>query len=100
MAILHCNLPHDFQKPLSCPNLLLAQSIGPDQQRNMQPWADLAIVAAEDPGEFAQIAQRLTLPVIAQRRIHDPLPLAEARAACDALQRDLAPVGQFAGYIV
>ena len=39
-------------------------------------------------------------PVVAARYLDSPLTLAEARAACDALQRDLAPLGQFAGYVV
>ena len=29
-----------------------------------------------------------------------PVEMSEARVACDKLQADLAPIGQFAGYIV
>jgi hypothetical protein len=35
--------------------------------------------------------------------LNDELPIgdiAAARAACDRLQRDLAPIGDFAGYLV
>lgn len=39
-------------------------------------------------------------PVVATRPLPAPLPLADARAACDALQRDLAPHADCAGYLV
>jgi hypothetical protein len=38
--------------------------------------------------------------LIAYRRLADRLSLADARAACDQLQADLAPAGDFAGYVV
>lgn len=41
-----------------------------------------------------------SIPVIMDRPLPQPLGLADARAACDKLQADLAPIGQFAGYIV
>ena len=39
-------------------------------------------------------------PVIAVRWTGEPMPLADARRACDQLQRDLAPHGDYAGYFV
>lgn len=39
-------------------------------------------------------------PTIAVRPVPSPVDVAAARAACDALQRDLAPRGPFAGYFV
>lgn len=39
-------------------------------------------------------------PIVVHRVLPHPLGLTEARAACDKLQADLAPYGQFAGYIV
>jgi hypothetical protein len=38
--------------------------------------------------------------VIVQRTLGAQVSAAEARAACDQLQRDLASSGQFAGYLV
>lgn len=40
------------------------------------------------------------MPVLMHRLLPQPAPLSDARAACDKLQADLAPYGQFAGYIV
>lgn len=40
------------------------------------------------------------MPVLMHRLLSQPTALSEARAACDKLQADLAPIGQFAGYIV
>ena len=40
------------------------------------------------------------VPIIVYRLAEPTLSLPEARAACDKLQADLAPVGQFAGYQV
>jgi hypothetical protein len=63
---------------------------------------------AEDlnPAMLAAIAE-VVLPAetdrkaaVAARRLVQPLPLDQARAACDVLQRDLATIGQFAGYVV
>jgi hypothetical protein len=100
IAVMRGELPAEFAKSPFAPNLLLAQQIGPGDAQTLQPWAELAIVSADDPEFFARVSSRLTVPVVAQRRLALPLPIAEARAACDALQRDLAPGGQFAGYIV
>jgi hypothetical protein len=100
IAVLRGELPADFVKSQFAPNLLLAQPIGPGDTRAIQPWAELAVVSADEPNSFSSISSRLTVPVLAQRRLRSPLPIAAARAACDTLQRELAPIGQFAGYIV
>jgi hypothetical protein len=50
--------------------------------------------------DFAAWATTLDRPLIAVRRLDEPVKIEEQRAACDALQRDLAPYGDFAGYIV
>jgi hypothetical protein len=47
-----------------------------------------------------RLQREAELPIVAVRRLDQKLPLADARAACDALQRDLAGIGQFAGYVV
>jgi hypothetical protein len=100
IAVIHGELPDGFHKSAFAPNLLLGQPIAVSGAPSIAPWAEVAIVEVHDQGSFAAVAARLELPVIAQRRLPAPLPFAAARAACDALQRDLAPLGQFAGYVV
>jgi hypothetical protein len=65
-----------------------------------QPWVDVLLVRLDDLPALAKIADDIDLPILVSRPLDSPLPLDQARAACDALQRDLAPLGQFAGYIV
>lgn len=72
-------------------------------------WADFALLelspsllAEESRAALAnrlQAAIQLPAPVMILAR-HPQLPLEQRRAACDALQRQIAPLGQFAGYIV
>jgi len=101
IAATDAPLPPDFEKSRVAPNLLLAQWLGPDLRSPPQPWADLLLVAADEPALVVEAAERTEMPVIAARFLVDtPLDIATARTACDHLQRDLAPIGQFAGYIV
>jgi hypothetical protein len=100
IAIVTRPLATDFTKSQHCPNLLLAARIGPGATADVPPWADLAVASADSADDFACLIQPLKLPVLAERRLVVPLPLDQARAACDVLQRDLAPIGQLAGYIV
>jgi len=89
------NLPDDVR--LFAPNLLLAQ-----QASAASPpaaWAHAAWVEMDSVEGFAGDAAGLSLPIIAVRRGRfDSLTV--ARAACDQLQADLAPLGQYAGYVV
>ncbi len=78
------------------PNLLLAQRM---ESLPLQPWADVAWIEFSAIEEFATRIAGLTLPIIAVRRYHGT-SLTEARAEIDILQADLAPSGQFAGYVV
>lgn len=62
--------------------------------------ADFHIVAADDPLE--DLAERLASPtplVVVDKPSSASHDAAADRARCDTLQRRLAPVGQFAGYI-
>ena len=54
---------------------------------------------ASDIVRFAEQVTNLYRPIIAERRYRGT-SLLEARAAIDTLQADLAPIGQFAGYVV
>lgn len=79
-------------------NLLLAERFGAGEQIAPSPWADLVI--CDSAGRGGLEAGTASVPVIARRALPSWRCLAEARAGCDRLQRDLAHAGQFAGYIV
>ena len=81
-------------------NLLLARHL---KQGDDEPAADesrLVLGEVSDAASFGDWARTLNRPVIAYREIWDNIHVATARAECDRLQRDLAPGGQYAGYIV
>jgi hypothetical protein len=81
-------------------NIALAHRL---KQGEVEPPPDDArLVLAEVTKEasFADWAKTLARPIIAYRPLPAPYEIAAARAECDRLQRDLAPYGQFAGYIV
>jgi hypothetical protein len=97
IAAIHGSLPADFKKSDVAPNLLLAQGSRSSATAELEPWADLI---ATDELTWLSNLVALDKPVIAFRRLDSVASVADARAACDVLQRDLAPIGQFAGYIV
>jgi hypothetical protein len=100
LVVIHGSLPLDFQRAQAAPNLLLAQPLRAEDASAVRPWANALWVEADDALRIGRMAAMTDLPVIAVRRLETPLPLDQARAACDALQRDLANAGQFAGYVV
>jgi hypothetical protein len=100
LVVVRGNLPSDFRLTECAPNLLLAQAIGRGDVLELAPWAQLAWVQSDDPLLVARVAALAEVPVVAVRPLVTPLPLEAARAACDELQRDLAPSGQYAGYVV
>jgi hypothetical protein len=100
IAVFDQALPPDFRKLEIAPNLLFAQLIIPEWRWPRQPWADLLAVGAGDEQLIAETLTFGDIPIIATRFQRPPVDLETARAACDALQRDLAPLGQFAGYVV
>jgi hypothetical protein len=78
----------------------LAQWILPVLRWPRQSWADLLIVNADTPELVTEGMTYGEIPIVAYRGLRPSADLPTARAACDALQRDLAPLGQFAGYVV
>jgi hypothetical protein len=78
------------------PNLLVAQRM---ESLPPHPWANVAWIEFSALDDFAARIAGLTLPIIAVRR-GNFTSLAEARIAIDTLQADMAPIGQFAGYVV
>ena len=77
-----------------------AASLGETRPRAVPDWAQLAICSAVSIDFFAAAIRDCQLPVIAVRQISPNASIPQARAACDRLQFDLAPIGQFAGYLV
>jgi hypothetical protein len=82
------------------PNILLVQRFAVGDELVPQSWAQAFLADGDDPSRLMQIVEMTELPIIVARPLSGPRPIAAARAACDVLQRDLAALGQFAGYIV
>ncbi len=81
-------------------NVLLAHQV--EQGQSEPPPDDARLVLGEvfDDFTFGDWSKTLSRTVIAYRPLRQSEDIAAARAACDLLQRDLAPYGQFAGYVV
>ncbi len=82
------------------PNMLLGQRFSSSEPIEPAEWCRVAFCDVDQPQPFAQRTAPLNLPVVAVRRRGTPAPLSQLRSDCDQLQRDLAPFGQFAGYLV
>jgi hypothetical protein len=81
-------------------NLVFAERFAPHEPLRPACWADVVVCEIgerESPG--ASVAD-CRLPILAIRPGVVVGPIAELRAQCDRLQRDLAGQGEFAGYIV
>ena len=100
LVVLPRGAPADIRWADLAPNLLLAQRFACGADIKPAPWCQVALCDVKDPAEFAERTGHLTLPVVAVRQHAAPAPVPELRQGCDHLQRDLAPIGQFAGYIV
>jgi hypothetical protein len=100
LAILPPNTPVTRTLRTAASNLLLAEQIVPGHTAQSDSQADCLIVDAANLESFARTAQTTTLPIMARRSLQSETTIEEARRAVDALQRDLAPIGDFAGYLV
>jgi hypothetical protein len=99
IVVISGKVPATIEPRQVAPNLLLA---APADAHNLPvpTWAHLIWAAAHDSDDIAMLKASWHLPIIAVRPLPHRLPIEEARAECDRLQRDLAPIGQFAGYVV
>jgi hypothetical protein len=81
-------------------NLLIGQFLSPGE--DVAPGNAVQIIFAEvgELADFARTIKQCDRPVIAVRRVAQPAKIEHARAACDVLQSELAPYGDFAGYVV
>ena len=100
IAVIRGHLPRQFAIKGVAPNLLLAQPLDPIREFVLQPWAQVIWAETGDANVLRELQTSIDLPIVAVRHLRPPLPLDQARAACDKLQRDLAEIGQFAGYVV
>jgi hypothetical protein len=100
MAIVRVPPGTNFKLTGIAPNLLLAQAVLPRVPFAPQAWAHAIWAESADPAVLSNLQANFKLPIVAIRKLAAPLAIGDARAACDDLQRDLASVGQFAGYVV
>jgi hypothetical protein len=80
-------------------NAVLAQWLRQPPPWQLAPWAQAVIVEISDIDSLTA-ARQLQLPIIVYRPHADAQTAEQARAACDQLQREAAPLGDFAGYFV
>jgi hypothetical protein len=99
MAVLDNALPNDFNKSAVAPNLLIGELRKASYPADPAPWADFVVIEVDDLHAMKSAASQ-GKPVIAMRPLGAAVDIHAARAACDAIQRDLAHLGQLAGYIV
>jgi hypothetical protein len=95
IALIECEPPIDVAT--RWPNILRAQQLRITD--DLQPWAQLAWVSSDDTEVVRQANLRLEVPIVVERSPTGS-SLGEARSLIDQLQADLAPIGQFAGYVV
>ncbi len=81
-------------------NLMIGQYVDCRQPAAVADTSQIVFAEVTDPRNFAAWAATFDRPVVAVRKLAQPAKIEEQRAACDALQRDLAPFGDFAGYMV
>jgi hypothetical protein len=101
MAIIDCEELVETDLKFLAPNVELVQlrheaaAETPDSK-----WATALAGYADDPVRFQSLFGSSTVPVLAIRPVDPKMDVSDRRAMCDRLQRDLAPIGDFAGYIV
>jgi len=80
--------------------VLVAQYVPNERPMPDHIWGSALAVEVASPAEFGTKVAGCTRPIVAVRRQSGYHSIEEVRAACDVLQRDLAPYGDFAGYLV
>jgi hypothetical protein len=98
VVVLPGDVPAGKDLRLVARNTLLAQeSNAAHESTELAPWAHLLWWRIESRTQFADLPAR-NLPIIAYRPISKNATIELGRRACDRLQADLAPLGDFAGY--
>ncbi|MBI2477496.1 MAG: hypothetical protein HYV60_02235 [Planctomycetia bacterium] len=96
IVILPTDCVVDDELRAAAPNLLFAQRIDGTAPKPLADWAQVAFCDATE----VEMTESWEVPIVAERRLNGDYALIEARRECDHLQRDLAPLGDFAGYVV
>jgi hypothetical protein len=81
-------------------NLLFAACVTSGEAIAIPAWVQLIVWHVDRAPASAIPTGQRQLPIIAVRPLRESAGMAESRAACDRLQYDLAPQGDFAGYFV
>lgn len=105
LCLVDGELPVDTTPRRIAPNLTIAQRWPRENTSLLANWAEaIWLEIGDDVPVAAEQTRKCSLPVVACRRLASAdggaIELTRARAACDDLQRDLAPFGDFAGYVV
>lgn len=100
MAIVDANTLPSIEIRGAVHNLLIGQYVTAAEHLSVAENAQIIFAKVGEPDDFAHWAMNCNRPVIAVRRLAQQVKIEAARDACDALQRDLAPLGDFAGYVV
>ncbi len=81
-------------------NCIIVQDMLTSAEATLHPRAQAILVDASSLASVIKGHERAILPVIACRRDQPCYEPAQIRPACDRLQADIAPYGDFAGYLV
>jgi hypothetical protein len=81
-------------------NLIVGQYVSAGDSFQIANQTQIVFAEVDELSEFAHRVKDCRRPIIAIRRLPQSVTMESARAACDALQADLAPHGDFAGYAV
>jgi hypothetical protein len=100
MAIVDANRLPSIEIRGAVHNLLMGQYVTAAEHLSVAENAQIIFAEVDKPDDFARWAINCNRPVIAVRRLAQQVKIEAARDACDALQRDLALLGDFAGYVV
>jgi hypothetical protein len=100
MAIVDTNALSGLEPRGAIRNLLIAQYVTAAAPLPLDPQAQIIFAEVGELDHFANRFENSSRPVIAVRPLPHTAKIEPARAACDVLQGDLAPYGDFAGYVV
>lgn len=108
LLLLDVDAPWDDACRAAARNLLIGCRLDPARHAGqalaaaVPAWAQFVVLRWPSdcgPGAYAELATQLAMPVGVERLPQRFSTLAAAKAGCDGLQRALAGLGEFAGYI-
>jgi len=99
-AILPANVAVTAEVRRAAANMLLAYEVDALRSSADRANADVLLVNADEPQRFADLVRDAKQPAVAVRPAGRQADVAAPRKLCDRLQRDLAQIGDFAGYVV